>query len=316
MKKYLILFTFVLVSAIFLKSQMADPVLKTACGYIKENKINSAIEILKKDLKFRPWNHDVRLYLGLSYYLINEKDLALEELKNIEKQLKKMLGDARRFGDERMFLSMGMERKDRGVFSPENEGLFNFCYGIILKEKGKYKEAEKKLKEALKKDYNELKTRFQLLDLALKKKEFSDAKKELKKILKLSTEDEKILFIKSYILAKTGKPEQAIDCLNRILSQNSDNLLTKKNLGRIYYNEGNYQKAVEIWSEILDKNPEEKNVIINMGRAYFHLGKKEKAQEMFEQAGIKISAEKYSPKKISLIPPEFHKKIEFDLTCK
>ena len=53
-----------------------------------------------------------------------------------------------------------------------------------------------------------------------------------------------------------------------------------------------------------------------MGRAYFQLGDKEKAQEFFEQTGIKIPVERYSPKKIPLIPPQLGKKIELELTCK
>ena len=147
---------------------MNDPVLKSACRLINDGKLDEAIEILKRDLKIRPWNHDLRLYLGISYFLKNEREIAFKELEKIEKELKKMEGSARSFGDQSMFLSMGIERKDRGVFSPENKGLFNFCYGIILKEKGEFKEAEKKLKEALKERYNEIKVRLQLIDLAIK----------------------------------------------------------------------------------------------------------------------------------------------------
>ena len=48
---------------------MNDPVLKSACRLINDGKLDEAIEILKKDLKIRPWNHDLRLYLDISYYL-------------------------------------------------------------------------------------------------------------------------------------------------------------------------------------------------------------------------------------------------------
>jgi tetratricopeptide (TPR) repeat protein len=295
---------------------MDDPILKSACRFINEGKIDDAIKILERDLKIRPWNHDLRLYLGISYYLKNEKDLALKELEKIEKELKKMTGSARSFGDQRIFLSMGMERKDRGVFSPENKGLFNFCYGIVLKEKGEFKEAEKKLKEAMKEGYNETEVKLQLIDLAIKEKKFDKAKKELDSILKSVEEDEDILFIKGYIYSKTGKLDEAVGCYEKILSLNPDYISAKKNLGIISYNKGNYQEAINIFSEILDKYSEEKDVLINMGRAYFHLGDKEKAQEFFEQVGVKIPVERYSPKKLPLLPPQLDKKIELELTCK
>ena len=295
---------------------MNDSVLKSACRLINDGKLDEAIEILKRDLKIRPWNHDLRLYLGISYFLKNEREIAFKELEKIEKELKKMEGSARSFGDQSMFLSMGIERKDRGVFSPENKGLFNFCYGIILKEKGEFKEAEKKLKEALKERYNEIKVRLQLIDLAIKERKFDKAKKELDSILKLVEEDEIILFIKGYIYSRTGKLDEAIGCYEKILSLNPDCILAKKNLGIILYNKGDYEEALNIFSEIIEKYPEEKDVMINMGRVYFHLGDKEKAQEFFDKAGIKIPVERYSPKKIPLLPPQLDKKIELELTCK
>ncbi|MCP2604791.1 tetratricopeptide repeat protein [Candidatus Aminicenantes bacterium AH-873-B07] len=320
MKKFsksYILILFIPLFIAVLNAQMDDPILKSACNLIKEGKLDKAIKLLKKDLEYRPWNHDVRLYLGISYYLSNEKDLARKEFGKIEKEIEKMTGDARSFGDARIFLSMGMERKDRGVFSPENRGLFNFSYGLILKEKGEFKEAEKKLKSALKEGYNELQTRFQLMDLILKEKKFGKAYKELKSILKLTSENnEKILFIKGYILAKMKKMEDAVSCFEKILTFNPDCIPAKKNLGIILYNKENYHQAINVWSEILDKNPNEKDVIVNIGRAYFQLGRKEKAQEFFNEIKIKIPVEKYSPKIIPLLPPELDKKIEFDLTCK
>ena len=309
------LITFILLFS-FLFAQMDDPVLRSACRFINEGKIDEAIKILKRDLKIRPWNHDLRLYLGISYYLKNERDLAFRELEKIEKELKKMTGSARSFGDQSIFLSMGMERKDRGVFSPENRGLFNFCYGVILKEKGEFKKAEKKLKEALKEKYDEVEVRLQLIDLAIKEKKFDNAKKELDSILKLIPENEKTLFIKGYIYSKTGNLGDAIRCYEKILSLNPDYISAKKNLGIISYNKGNYQEAINIFAEILDKYSEEKDVLINMGRAYFQLGDKEKAQKFFEQAGVKIPVERYSPKKLPLLPPQLDKKIKFKLTCK
>ncbi len=296
-------------------AEVSDPLLRTACLLISEGKIDEAVNLLEKDIEHRPWNHNIRFYLGICHYKKNEKELAEKNLKEIWKELDKMVGDTRTFGDESMFLSMGMARKERGFFSEENKGLFYFVYGLILKEKGNFKEAEKNLTEAVKAGYPEIQTRYQLLDLALKQKKLKDAQKEFEKISRITAENEDLLLVKSYLLEKSGKFQEAKACLEKILFRDQKNLAARKNLGIIAYNMSKYQDALDIWEKILTEKPDEQDVLINAGRACFHLGQKEKAQELFSKAGLEIPVESYSPKTISLTDPELDKKIDFKLPC-
>ena len=317
MKKSLIipLVIYFFVFTCILNAQPTDPVLKTACRLIRDGKTDKAIELLRKDLEFRPWNNDIRLYLGIGLFLKNEKDTAFQEFQKIEKETKKMTGDARSFGDERMFLDMGMDRANKGVFSEQYKGLFNFSYGLVLKQNGNYKEAEKKFKEAIKSGYEELQVRFQLLDLYLKQNNLKKAEKEYNSISKIIPEDEGTLFLKGYLLARNKKYSQAASFFEKLLSMKPDYISAKVNLGIISYNNENYQDAINYWSEVLSIKPDAKDVLINLGRAYFHSGENQKAQEYFDKAGIRISPDKYSPKKISLLKPTLDEKIEFNLNC-
>lgn len=312
-----ILLFFLLWGTIFvLPSSMQDPVISLICPYLKEGKnLDEAIEILKKDWQNRPWNHDVRLYLGIAYFMKQERELAFQQLKKIEEQLERMMGGDRPFGDELLFIYHKMQRKDRGVFSRENLGLFYFAQGLLLKLKGQSKEAEKRFKSALKAGYKELDVRFQLLDLYIRTKDYKATQKELNALSKLSPEDKNILFLKGYLQYQSDKPKEAKSYFEKVLSLNPDFLPAKKNLALLEYNYGNYLTAIGILQEITQQYPSDKEAHINLGRAYFRNGEIEKAKEEFKLAGISIEVQKYSPVKIPLLTLPLTTDIKFNLTC-
>lgn len=285
---------------------------QTACQYLAQGKIDKALTILQNELKINADNLNARLYLGIAFYLKKDLEGASQQLERIEKEVDRMSGASRPFGDEAMFTEMGMERKADLLFSKERRGLLYFFQGLILKEKKDLKKAEKKFKKALEFKYDEKASRLQLFDLYIRQNDIKAATKQWQK-LKEGLEDEKLFnFLDGFLKYKNGQIEEALANFAKL---SSSNLEAKRNTARIHYNQGQYQKAAAIWQEILTANPQDKEAAINLGRAYFHFGDKEKAHKYFAQAGLKIAPEKYSPKKIPLIYGQLIRVAKLDLLC-
>ena len=230
-----------------------------------------------------------------------------------KKEIDRMVGAGRAFGDETMFAEMGMDRRSGVIFSEERKGLLYFCRGLTLKEKKDLKNAEKRLKKALKLKYDEMAIRLQLFDLYIKKKNIKSAAKQIAELKKISGENDLLIFLDGYLKYRSDKTEEALKAFEKVAPSITD---AKKNIACLYYNRGDYQKSLEIWQEILSETSDDKDALINAGRAYFKLGDSEKANEYFSRAGLKVSPDRYSPKKVPLVYENKLKEIKFDLKCK
>lgn len=286
---------------------------EAACVSINKGETDRAIEILQAILKGSPKDLNAQLYLGIAYYLKKDMESAFQRFEKIEKEIDRMVGAGRAFGDEAMFADMGMDRRSGVIFSEERKGLLYFCRGLTLKEKKDLKNAEKRLKKALKLKYDEMAIRLQLFDLYIKKKDIKSAAKQIAELKKISGENDLLIFLDGYLKHRNDKLEDALAAFKKVAPTI---LEAKKNIARIHYNSGNYQKAMEIWQEILSQIVDDKEALINVGRACFHLGDSEKAQEYFSKVGIKTSPDRYSPKKLPLVYKTQLKEVKFDLRCK
>ncbi|MFQ6109624.1 MAG: tetratricopeptide repeat protein [Candidatus Aminicenantales bacterium] len=284
-----------------------------ACHLLEQGKVEKAIALLDNELKINPDNLNAQLYMAIAQYLKKDKEGAFKKFEKIEKEVDRMTGASRPFGDLEMFTQMGMERKAELLFSKERRGLLYFCLGLTLREKKDFKNAEKKFKQALKQKYDERATRLQLFDVSIKLKDLKSASRHLSELKKTAEEDVVLAFLEGYLKYRGGNMDEAVAVFGRIASTCLD---AKKNLALLYYNRGDYPKAIEIWEEILVEHPEDKGSQINIGRSYFHLGDSEKAEEYFTRAGVKIAPERYSPKKVPLIYEIVLKEVKFDLMCR
>ena len=286
---------------------------EAACRFLDKGEIDKAVEILQNVLTRKPNNFNAQLYLGIALYMKRDVDEALKRFENIEKELDRMVGSSRPFGDETMFTQMGMERKADLLFSEERKGLLSFFLGLSLKEKKNFKNAEKMFKKALKQEYDEMVVRVQLFDLYVKMNDLKSASKQMVELKRISGEGELFIFLDGYMKYRKGSLEDALAAMEKISPSNVE---AKKNIARLHYNKGNYQRAVEIWQDILSQFPDDKEGQIEIGRAYFHVGDSEKAQEYFTAAGVQTSPEKYSPKNVPLIYENLLKELKFNLRCK
>ena len=82
-----------------------------ACHRLDRGEIDEAIEILQKILEANQDNLNARLFLGIAFYMKKDFGSASKEFVKVEKEVDKVIGASRPFGDEAMFTTMGMDRK-------------------------------------------------------------------------------------------------------------------------------------------------------------------------------------------------------------
>ncbi|MDH7512051.1 MAG: tetratricopeptide repeat protein [Clostridiales bacterium] len=286
---------------------------ESACESLEKGEIDEAQRILQEALEINPDNLNALLYLGIALYYKNDLENAATKFAKVEREVDRIIGASRPFGDTVEFTELGMERRAEQLFSKKRRGLLYFCRGLSMKEAGDWKNAEKKFKEALKQKYDEKAVRLHLFDISVKKQDLKAAAEQLSNLKKMREESEISVFLGGYLMYREGDSAGALASFQKLAPTNS---AAKNNMALIYYNGGDYSKARQIWEEILSENPEAKEAQINIGRASFHLGETEKAQEFFSQAGIKTPPEKASPQKLSLTYDHLLKELIFDLMCK
>ncbi len=286
---------------------------EAACVRIDQGKIDEAVKILQNILEVSPENYNAKLYLGIASYLKDDIEAAFQIFHEIDKELNRMVGAGRAFGDDAMFAAMAQDRREGIFFSAKRKGLLYFCLGLTLKEKKEFKDAEKKFKKALKDEYDETTTRLHLFDLYIKMKNLKSAANQLAELEKISGRNDLLAFLDGYLKYRNDQTEKALEAFEEVASTITE---AKKNMARLYYNRGDYQKSLEIWQEILSDDSGDRYALIDLGRIFFLTGDSEKAQEYFSKAGIKASPERYSPKKVPLVYETQIKGITFNLKCK
>ncbi len=285
---------------------------ESACESLDKGEIDEALKLLQEALEINPDNFNALLYLGIALYLKNDLENAAAKFAKIEREVDRMVGASRPFGDQVAFTEMGMDRRAEQLFAKERRGLLYFCRGLSMKEAGDWKNAEKKFKEALKQKYDEKAVRPHLFDVCIKKQDLKAAAEQLSGLKKINPGSELSIFLDGYLSYVKGDSAAALTSFQKLASTNDE---AKNNVALLYYNSGDYVQARRVWEEMLVKNPSDKEAKINIGRASFLLGDIEKAQEYFNQAEIKLPPEKASPYKISLTYESMLKKLKFDLLC-
>jgi tetratricopeptide (TPR) repeat protein len=317
MQKKLIIIVFVFFSLFLASSAYPAQNLmayeKAACVRISKGEIDEAQEILQKILEVAPNNLNAKLYLGITLHMKEDPETAVKMFNEIDRELNKMVGSGRSFGDEAMFATMAQDRRGEIFFSNDKKGLLNYCHGMALKERKEFKMAEKKFKSAIKDDYDESAARLHLVDTYIKMKNFKSASSQLAKLEKKSDNTDLLLFLRGYIAYRNGKTQDALNAFEKTAPTIPE---AEKNLALLHYNMGDYQKSFEYWQRIVSENADDKEVLINIGRTSFHMGDSAKAQEYLTKAGIDTPPEKFSPKKLPLVYDAQIKRIPIELKCK
>ncbi|MFB0564254.1 MAG: tetratricopeptide repeat protein [Candidatus Aminicenantaceae bacterium] len=285
-----------------------DLALELAYVYMKLNKIDEAIKVLKKEIRNYPADYNARLFLGIAYFMNENVTLALKEFKNIEKKLESSRGlrnlsrKQEEFSISRdpTFLDNRVRLPFIGFFQ-ENVGLLYFSHGFVLSSIYDFEGATKILQNALKAGYDERKTRWHIIQNYIKQRNIQKAKEELEILQANKGNDKKAFFLKGYFFHLDDERDKAITSFKEALAINPYFGEARKNLARMEYNHGNYDEARKHWRIVLANNPNDLEAKINLGRSSFHTGDTEIAEQYFKEAGLAISPEKFSPKYIPLL---------------
>jgi len=289
-----------------------------ACSYLEKGQVDEAIRLLTRKLRRYPNNFDCHLYLGLAYYLQGDFEKSTKTLNKVEfetERLEKAKGTMSAgkkmedFSQEDAYLA----QSGGLVFTKGRRGVMKFALGMLYRKNEDFKNASKRFTEALKYKYPEIEVRKQLLVVLCRLKDYKKAKKHLEKIIKAGEMSDELRFLGGFVANYLTDEAKAIENFSKTSEVFPE---ARRNLATVYYNQGKYDKSLEIWENILRAEPEDRGALLSAARAYFHLGQKEKAQEYFDKMGLTMKVEKYSPKKMPLIPVDFYQDVKFDFQCK
>lgn len=317
MKKFLLL----LIGIAFLSAIWAVPPCQAqayleevrACQYLEQGKIDEAVRLLERKLKYYPRNFDCHLYLGLAYYLKGDFEKAMDIISHVEQEIKEIGAAPAAITADQTYADVNRVGAMAGtVFTKGRKGILKFSLGMLYKKKEDYKSAKDRFEDARKHDYPEIEARKQLMVVKCLLKDYKNAKKELEKLQKAGQTGDGLTFCEGYIAAHTKDETKAIASFEKIADSM---LVAKQDLAAVYYNKGDYQKALDIYLEILKTHPKDAESLKNSGRAYYHLGQTEKGQAQFDIIGLKMKVEQYSPKKIPLIFLDPYAEVQFSFMC-
>lgn len=299
----------------FISSSFAQSYLEEvqACELLSMGKIDEALALLNRKLKYYPHNMDCKLYQGLAYYLRGDFEQAMTTLSKIEFEVDKISkSPASMTTDVTTADINSIAAKGGDFFSKQRKGILKFSLGILYKNKQDYKNAQKRFDDALKAGYPENRAREQLLVVHSFLEDFKKAAGHLKKLQKAGESSPALTFMDGYISYYQKDTERAVEQFSKVSGEIAG---ANRNLAAIHYNKGEYQKALDVWLGILAENPGDAVSLRSSGRAYFHLGQKDKGQEQFDKAGLQMQVEKYSPKTIPLDMVDLFTDITFDFQC-
>jgi tetratricopeptide (TPR) repeat protein len=284
-----------------------------ACQYLEQGKVDAAIRLLNRKLQRYPRNFDCHLYLGLAYYLKGDFEKAKTTISKVEQEIKEIGAAPSAITSGRTYADANRVGGMAGtVFTKGRRGILKFSLGVLYKREGNFKEAKKRLDEALKYKYPEVDTRKQLMIVKCRLKDYKGAKKEHEKLQKAGETSDEMSFFEGYISAHTKNEAKALESFAQVADSMS---IAKLNLATVNYNKGDYQKALDLYLEILEENPKDAESLKNSGRAYYHLGQAEKGQAQFDIIGLEMKVEKYSPKKIPLVLVDPYTEVQFVFMC-
>ena len=299
----------------FVSSAVAQSYLEEvrACELLSQGKIDEALALLNRKLKYYPLNMDCKLYQGLAYYLQGNFDQAKTTLNKLEAEVEQLSASPASMTADVTTADVNVIAGRGGsFFTKARKGVLKFSLGVLYKMDKDYKNAQKRFDDALKADYPEIQAREQLVVVNSFLKDYKKASRHLKQLQKAGESSDALTFMDGFISYNLKDAKRAVQQFSSIAGAQ---LEAKRNLAIIHYNQGEYQKALDIWLEILEANPKDAPALRNSGRAYFHLGQKEKGQAQFDTAGLQMKVEKYSPKTIPLVMVDVFSEITFDFQC-
>ncbi len=156
--------------------------------------------------------------------------------------------------------------------------------GLAYDRIGKYKEAIRELKEALRLNPDYIEVHNNLGVIYDRMGMIEEAVNELKEALKLNPNYTEALCNLGNIYASSGRFEEAAGELQEALRINSELAIAHNNLGNIYALQKRNEEAIQEFREALRINPDYAPAHNNLGNAYAEAGRHQDALREFHEA--------------------------------
>jgi len=174
--------------------------------------------------------------------------------------------------------------KDSGLEDYINTAMYWNQLGLAYGESGKYKEAIKSYKQAIRIDpdfvhaHNNLGAAYYMLG------RYQEAIKSHKQALRIDPDYRDAHYNLGIAYYELDKYEEAIKSYKHAIRIDPDLAEAHYNLGAAYYMLGRYQEAIKSYKLAIRIDPEDREAHYNLGIAYGETGKHEEAIESFKQA--------------------------------
>lgn len=232
-------------------------------AYFMLGKYDDAISVLKEELTLFPDSLDASTLLGYVFFNQEKYEEAAKLCQGFNELLEKAIRE------EAKKKGLKFERKkDRDEFEENYEYFFDkvrkknpnlglpyFILGFHHKKSGNFDEAEESFNQAVKKGYNSVECKAQLIDMELARENWQEGL--AKSRIALQTEDSKseFYFLMGYAYYHLGKIERAVYCFDKAFKLRPYEVEAAKNLGRIYFNQNEFKKATSLLKKVLNIVP-------------------------------------------------------------
>lgn len=160
----------------------------------------------------------------------------------------------------------------------------HFKVGKSHLQAGRYEEAEKEFKEALKIEARYIDAQYLLGLTYFSQKKFDDAKKAIEEVIRQDGRFELARLYMAQIFLETNEPGKAKDQLQYVFKNDPKNVQACYGLGVVFYIEGDLQKAIDSWKKSIDLEKTYAPAYYNLGLALYLQNKTDDAKRMIEKA--------------------------------
>lgn len=259
-----------------------------ALTYLAMGKVDDAVGVLKTVVQRMPKDGSARLALGDAYLAQNNFDGAIEQFTErlaLEPTTEARLDLARAWSKKRVAKSAEPLYREVLKAEPDNRAARMGLVDLFI-SMGRYADAETELKEALKKDENDLQalSRFGIL-----KSRMGRPDQALEPLEKVATQNPLLYDARAEyaFLLFRGDPTNSDKCITTmtdILTSEPRHALSLHYLGMCLYAKGNKARAEEMFKAALNVDPKMAAAQFSLGELYENDGKKDEAKKAYEAA--------------------------------
>lgn len=232
-------------------------------AYFMLGKYDDALRVLKEELALFPDSLDASILLGHIYFNQEKYEEAAKLCQDYDKLLEKALREEAK--NKKLDLR---SKKDRDEFEENYEYFFDkirkknpnlglpyFILGFHHKKSGNYDEAEESFNQALKKGYNSVECKAQLIDMELARENWQEGLAKSRIALQIEDSKSEFYFLMGYAYYHLGEKERAVYCFDNAFKLRPYEVEAAKNLGKIYFNYNEFKKATSLLKKVLNIVP-------------------------------------------------------------